>query len=88
MAKVIYYAGQVQGVGFRATTAWIARLHPIQGWVRNLADGRVELMVQGSTEAIEAFLADIRRRLEDYIESEENLDREPNITLDGFKIVH
>jgi acylphosphatase len=33
MAKVVYYRGDVQGVGFRATAAWIARRHStIRGW--------------------------------------------------------
>ena len=34
MAKVVYYSGMVQGVGFRATAEMIARHHPIRGWVR------------------------------------------------------
>jgi acylphosphatase len=88
MAKVVYYAGQVQGVGFRATAAWIARLHPVRGWVRNLADGRVELLVDGTVEVIEAFLADVRTRMTEYIEREEVVDREPDDTLDGFRIVY
>ncbi|HEV3436753.1 MAG TPA: acylphosphatase [Gemmata sp.] len=88
MAKRVYYAGYVQGVGFRATAARIARLHPIRGWVRNLADGRVELLVDGLAEAIEAFLADIRLRMAEYIETEEVTDRESDMTLDGFRIVY
>jgi len=88
MAKLVHYAGYVQGVGFRATAARIARLHPIRGWVRNLTDGRVELLADGSAEVIEAFLADIRKRMAEYIETEEVTDREPDNTVDGFRIVY
>jgi acylphosphatase len=56
--------------------------------VRNLADGRVELLVDGLAEAIEAFLADIRLRMAEYIETEEVTDRESDMTLDGFRIVY
>jgi acylphosphatase len=88
MAKVVYYSGDVQGVGFRATTVWIARLHPtIRGWVRNRADGRVELLADGSAEAVEAFLADIRARMAEHITGEEVAEREPDSPLTGFRIV-
>ena len=52
----VYYDGRVQGVGFRATTDQIAADHEVGGTVRNLDDGRVELIVEGQTEAVEAFL--------------------------------
>jgi acylphosphatase len=87
MAKVVYYSGTVQGVGFRATAAMLARVHPVRGWVRNLPDGRVELLADGMTESVEAFLADIRNRMTDCIEHEEIMEREMSETLDGFRIV-
>lgn len=89
MAKLVYYSGDVQGVGFRATAASIARLHPgIRGWVGNLPDGRVELFADGLAEAVEAFLADLRDRMAEYIESEDAFDREPDESVVGFRITH
>jgi acylphosphatase len=89
MAKQVYYSGDVQGVGFRASAASIARRHPtVKGWVRNLADGRVELLADGPAEAVEAFLADVRDRMAEYIRSEDVFDREPDETLAGFRITH
>ncbi len=88
MAKVEYYSGDVQGVGFRATAVRIARMHPtVRGWVRNLADGRVELLADGSTEAMEAFLADVRSRMADHITAEDVVAHDPDVTLTGFRVV-
>jgi acylphosphatase len=88
MAKRVYYTGAVQGVGFRATAASIARRHAVRGWVRNLADGRVELLADGSAAAVEDFLADIRDRMADCIESEDSFEQDVGEPLDGFRIVH
>jgi acylphosphatase len=88
MARVVYYAGDVQGVGFRATAARLARRHPaVRGWVRNLPDGRVELLADGPAAAVEAFLADVRDRMAGHIASEEAVDREAGETPDGFRVI-
>lgn len=58
--REILYAGRVQGVGFRATARNLARARGLDGHVRNLPDGRVELVVEGKPATIELFLADLR----------------------------
>jgi acylphosphatase len=47
-------------VWFRQSTAEQARMRGVQGWVRNLDDGRVETLLQGPIEPVEAVLAWIR----------------------------
>lgn len=42
------FQGRVQGVGFRYRTSKLAKQHPITGFVKNLSDGTVELIVQAS----------------------------------------
>jgi acylphosphatase len=70
-ARHVYYSGKVQGVGFRATTAAIARDHPVTGWVKNLDDGRVELLVEGREDAVDKFLEAVRKRWKDNITKED-----------------
>ncbi|MBK7845230.1 MAG: acylphosphatase [Bdellovibrionales bacterium] len=53
--------GLVQGVGFRFFVLREAKELKLDGWVRNLLDGRVEALVRGSENAIEALTAKLRK---------------------------
>ena len=85
-ACTVYYTGKVQGVGFRATTAEIARDYPVSGWVKNLADGRVQLLVEGSEEAVDKFLKAIRARWKENIEKEETKSQEASGKYKSFDV--
>ena len=56
----VHYSGRVQGVGFRYTTKTVAAGFDVRGRVRNLPDGRVELVVEGEAAELEEFRAAIR----------------------------
>ena len=87
MATLIYYSGEVQGVGFRATAYRLAQKFPaVRGWVRNLADGRVELLAEGPEPMVDAFLALLRGRMQGRIESEDRHEREVETELVDFQI--
>ena len=55
----VLFHGRVQGVGFRYTTASIARRYPVVGFVRNLSDGSVELVAEAESSVLDQFLADL-----------------------------
>ena len=59
VARKFIVSGDVQGVGFRFFTQRVAARHQVVGYVRNLADGRVEALAEGSPEGVEGFKHDI-----------------------------
>jgi len=52
----VFVSGRVQGVFYRATTRDTARERGVDGWVRNLADGRVEAVFEGAAEDVEEMV--------------------------------
>ena len=60
--KHIYFSGDVQGVGFRFRSYYIAQSLGLTGWVENMWDGRVEMEVQGSESAVQELLVRIRQQ--------------------------
>ncbi len=59
LAKRVIFEGRVQGVGFRYTVKDLARGFDVCGWVKNLADGSVELQVMGDSDEVESFIREI-----------------------------
>jgi len=63
----VFYSGRVQGVGFRFTTQHLARGFDVAGYVRNLPDGRVELVAEGAPAEIDGLLEAVRDELGPHI---------------------
>ena len=83
----IYYSGRVQGVGFRYTAKNVATGYEVTGIVRNLADGRVELLAEGLRDELEAFQQGIRESgLGPLISNEEVCWEDPQGEFRGFEI--
>ena len=79
----VYYSGMVHGVGFRFTAEHVAGQLGLSGWVKNLPDGRVELVAEGEEKALAELLKKLRNGpLKHYIKDEEVLWSE---SLDEFK---
>jgi acylphosphatase len=81
------YTGRVQGVGFRFTAQGLARRFAVSGFVRNLDDGRVELVAEGEPAEVNAFLNAIASEFGDRIR-DVDIQPEPGdgTTLSGFSI--
>lgn len=63
----IYYSGRVQGVGFRFTAQAAAVDLGLMGWVKNLPDGRTELVCEGKEEQLNKLLVKIDDEFSEYI---------------------
>ncbi len=63
----VQYSGTVQGVGFRYTTQRQADRFEVTGYVRNLPDGRVEVVAEGRRAEIENFLAAVQDATAGYV---------------------
>lgn len=84
----ILYSGTVQGVGFRYSVKSVANEFEVTGTVRNLTDGRVELLAEGVKEELEAFRQGIRDSgLEHFIKNEDVSWNEAKNEFRGFQIV-
>ena len=59
IARKYFFEGRVQGVGFRYSVKQLAKGFDVLGWVKNLADGRVELQIMGEEEELDDFLEDL-----------------------------
>ncbi len=84
----VLYSGNVQGVGFRYTVKSVATGFEVTGTVRNLPDGRVELLAEGAKEELDGFRQAIRDEgLEHFIRDETVSWAEAINEFRGFEIV-
>jgi len=83
----IIYSGTVQGVGFRYTVLRYANLLGLNGWVKNLSDGRVEAVVVGPRETVEELLKRIDDRFKGYVGDKDVTFESSADTSQGFSII-
>ena len=84
----IFYSGRVQGVGFRYTVRNLVRGFEVTGVVRNLPDGRVELVAEGGRAELEEFRKAVQdSELGHFIRQEETAWSEAKNEFRGFEIV-
>ncbi len=83
----VFYSGNVHGVGFRYTAQDIASQLGLVGWVRNLSDGRVEIISEGEEKKIKQFLNEIEKGfLGRYIRDTDISWKEPTREFNNFDI--
>lgn len=83
----VFFEGRVQGVGFRWTVKNLARGYDVTGWVKNLADGRVEMQVSGEIGEVDAFIEAIEEsELKSHIKKVDVSVIPPPAGFHGFEI--
>ncbi len=84
----VFYSGRVQGVGFRYTVKSLVPGYEVTGTVRNMEDGRVELIVEGEAGELAAFRQGVRESgLGRLIQREEEFVGPATGQFRGFEIV-
>lgn len=82
----IVFSGRVQGVGFRQHTRGLAGRFPLVGYVRNQADGTVELVARGPLSAINGLIQQLQADFPGHITA---IDRSPfpgTAEFEGFEV--
>jgi acylphosphatase len=82
----VLFSGRVQGVGFRYTTARIAQRFAVTGFVRNLPNGQVEVVVEGLANSSESFLRAVGEAMKGNIDGIESTTSPASGEFDGFNI--
>ena len=83
----VHYSGRVQGVGFRYTVRSLVPGYDVLGTIRNLPDGRVELVAEGERAELEEFLQAVRDSgLRRNIQDEDIVWEEEQDKFRGFEI--
>jgi acylphosphatase len=67
--KTCYFSGRVQGVGFRCTVHNLALQYAVDGYIKNLPDGRVELVMEGPDTQIDELVQSVRQRMNGFIKN-------------------
>jgi len=82
----VYYSGRVQGVGFRYTVRWVAKRFAVTGFVRNLPDGRVQLVAEGRPDELRRFLDAVDAEMGHYVVDHQEQAGAASGRFQGFEI--
>ena len=86
--RTCHFSGRVQGVGFRYTVKNIAIQYNVAGYVRNLRDGRVELVMEGPPGDMEQLLGEVSSKMNTYIHNVATAEFPATGEFDHFYIRH
>ncbi len=82
----VHFSGHVQGVGFRYATLQVAKEFEVAGYVQNLADGRVQLEVEGRAGTVDEFVVAVGERMHGYVRKTERVQQKRAAEFRGFDI--
>jgi len=82
----VLFSGNVQGVGFRFTALSVASDLGVSGWVKNLDDGRVEILAEGESRILDSFLERLKKDFSSYIGNTDIQAGQATGEFKGFEI--
>ena len=83
---LVHFTGHVHGVGLRYSVKQIAREFEVTGYVKNLADGRLELDIEGDQNECWRFLREVESELDNFIRDTERSDGHRERLFTRFRI--
>ena len=86
--RTVLFSGRVQGVGFRFATCQVAVDFAVAGTVRNLSDGRVELVVEGASDVVNGFIEAVRQAQARHLTDLSVTESPATGTCSGFRIAY
>lgn len=84
----VYFSGRVQGVGFRYTCVQQARHHAVTGWVKNLDNGSVEMIVEGQSSELEAYLQSVSEATHGSVADTQTIKSAATGEFSAMSVVH
>lgn len=84
----IFFIGRVQGVGFRYTCRELSKQHSVTGWVKNLPDGSVEMIVEGDVTTVRAYVTDVCDSTHGRVDNREITKSDATGEFDSMQIRH
>ena len=87
-ARHVIFKGHVQGVGFRYTCRDLASRSSVTGFVRNLPDGTVEMLAQGTPAEIQALIEEIQDHFNGYLRDTRTTERPVDPRYADFRIAY
>ena len=86
--RTCYFSGRVQGVGFRYTVKNVALQYNVHGFVKNLPDGRVELVMEGPDPDMDRLVDDVNQRMTGFIKRVDSVEDPATGEFQHFQIKH
>ena len=84
----VLFSGMVQGVGFRYQTERVAQAFDVTGYVRNMPDGRVEVVAEGERREVERFIEAVEESMTGYIRGRQQQEGPATGAYRDFRIRH
>lgn len=84
--ETVFFTGHVQGVGFRYSVLQVAKEFEVAGFVRNLADGRVQLEAEGTPGNVRSFVDAVQEKMHGYIRKVDRVPQKRPAQFSGFTI--